>query len=201
MNSYRPWLLSFAIHSITSLGLLLLFLASQKLPSKKQYYRAHLQISSKNSALPSAPSAPLPPKKSAAGNSNLTNSSSVTTTSTDVQVQDQQETAAAGSSNLQDLGLPAPVEEYLVTQMPSLKQEAAVAYPPEAKTKGVEGSVVTQLLIDEQGVVVDVQWIEGPEIFKSAALKALKQFTFNPAKIGQEFVPVQITYRLNFKLN
>jgi protein TonB len=96
--------------------------------------------------------------------------------------------------------LPTPTEEYLVSVMPSVLSEVRPEYPKEAKDKGLEGAVVMDILIDAEGKVRDAVIIEGPEIFKSGALEAIKKFSFSPAKVDNSAVAVRIRYTLRFEL-
>jgi protein TonB len=96
--------------------------------------------------------------------------------------------------------LPTPTEEYLVSEMPVVLSEVRPIYPKEAKEKKIEGAVVLAILIDEQGLVRQVSVIEGPEVFKTGALEAMKKFRFKPAKVDGRPVAVRIRYSLNFKL-
>lgn len=100
------------------------------------------------------------------------------------------------------VALPIPTEEYLVTQMPRLKSEIRIPYPAEARSKNIEGIVVMDILIDENGKVRSAKLIEGPGFgLNEAALKAIYQFEFSPAAIDKKPVTVQIRYSYRFVLN
>ena len=99
------------------------------------------------------------------------------------------------------ISLPTPTAEYLVTEMPKLKSEIRVPYPPEAKKNNVEGLVVMDLLIDEKGKVRLASLIEGPGFgLNEAALAAMKGFEFEPAKVDGRSVAVKIRYSYRFVL-
>jgi protein TonB len=98
--------------------------------------------------------------------------------------------------------LPLATEEYLVTQMPKLKSEVRIPYPPEAKAKNIEGVVVMDVLIDETGKVRKATLIEGPGFgLNEAAMKAIYDFVFSPAVIDKKTVAVRIRYAYRFILN
>lgn len=98
--------------------------------------------------------------------------------------------------------LPVPAAEYLVTKMPRLKAEVRIAYPPEARSKNVEGAVVMNVLIDEQGRVREASLLEGPgHGLNEAALDAIHRFQFEPAEIDKKPVAVRIRYAYRFVLN
>lgn len=97
--------------------------------------------------------------------------------------------------------LPIPADEFLVSQMPSMSSDVIIPYPPEAKKRGIQGSVIMDLLIDASGNVRSVQVLEGPGFgLNEAAANAAKLFKFSPAKIGDEFVAVKIRYSYKFIL-
>lgn len=96
--------------------------------------------------------------------------------------------------------LPTPTEEYLVSDMPVLISEVRPVYPREAKEKQLEGAVSLDVLIDDKGNVRQVSVIEGPEIFKTGAVEAMKKFKFRPAKVEGKPVAVRIRYSIKFKL-
>jgi len=95
--------------------------------------------------------------------------------------------------------LPSAVEEFLVGQMPTLASEVRVDYPTEAKKKGIEGVVVMDLLIDDNGRVRDVVFIEGPgNGMNEAALSAVRGFRFHPAT-SEEGKPVAVRIRYGYR--
>jgi TonB family protein len=96
--------------------------------------------------------------------------------------------------------LPSPTEEYLVSQMPQVLTEVRPKYPEKAKAERKEGQVVLSVLVDAKGVVRQVRVIEGDEIFRSPALKAMKKFKFRAATMEGKNVAVRIRYTLRFVL-
>jgi protein TonB len=96
--------------------------------------------------------------------------------------------------------LPAPTEEYLVSEMPRVLSEVRPIYPKEARDKGLEGSVVMDILIDQSGKVRQVSVVEGESIFRPGATEAMKKFIFKPALVESKPVAVRIRYTLRFQL-
>jgi protein TonB len=97
--------------------------------------------------------------------------------------------------------IPIPVEEYLVTAMPVLEQEFRIPYPAEAKKANAQGRVVMDLLIDGSGRVRKADLVEGPGFgLNEAALEAVKNFRFKPARMQDRPVAVKIRYAYNFVL-
>lgn len=97
--------------------------------------------------------------------------------------------------------LPIPADEYLVTAMPVLISEVRIPYPEVAKRAGIEGPVVMDLLIDEHGQVKHISLTKGPGFgLNEAAIAAIKNFQFRPAKIKDQSVAVKISYTYRFIL-
>jgi protein TonB len=97
--------------------------------------------------------------------------------------------------------LPIPADEVLVTQMPEIKNEFRIPYPPEAKQKGIQGAVVMDILIDHQGNVREAKLIDGPGAgLNEAALEAVRNFKFSPAMMQDKPVAVRIRYAYRFVL-
>ena len=97
--------------------------------------------------------------------------------------------------------LPIPADEIMVSRMPRLRNEVRVPYPPEAKKAGVQGAVIMDLLIDDQGRVREAKLLEGPGYgLNEAALAAVQQFTFEAAEMQGRKVAVRIRYAYRFVL-
>ncbi len=101
-----------------------------------------------------------------------------------------------------DQALPVPTDEYLISKMPKLKNEIRIPYPNEARKKNIEGLVLMEILIDENGKVRAAQLIDGPGYgLNEAALEAIYRFEFSPALVDQKPVAVRIKYGYRFILN
>ena len=100
-----------------------------------------------------------------------------------------------------DRSLPVPTDEYLVTSMPRLKKEVRAEYPPTARKERIEGPVVMDVLIDQSGKVVKVDVVSGLGFgLDEAAVQAMLQFEFEPARVQNEKVSVRIRYTYRFEL-
>jgi len=101
-----------------------------------------------------------------------------------------------------DKDLPIPIEEYLITQNVEIEDEFRIPYPPLAKKNSIEGDVVMNLLIDKDGRVKDVQLVKGPGYgLNEAAMEAVYQFKFKPAKVGDDPVAIRTPYIYEFRLD
>jgi len=61
-----------------------------------------------------------------------------------------------------------------------LIHHVAPAYPPQARSLQLEGTVVLRALINERGTVDGVRVVEGNPVLASAAMKAVKQWRYKP---------------------
>jgi protein TonB len=68
-------------------------------------------------------------------------------------------------------------------------------YPPEAKAKGIEGLVRIDVVVNSEGSVTEAEATRGPEILKTAAVEAVRQWKYKP--LGVE---VSATVHVNYKL-
>jgi protein TonB len=88
-----------------------------------------------------------------------------------------------------------------LTQKPKVTKEVKARYTDEARGKGLEGLVVCDLVIGENGHIRSVTLVQGLGAgLDEAALEALKSFEFSPAKIGDRAVAVKIRYKYRFQL-
>lgn len=89
-----------------------------------------------------------------------------------------------------------------VDVLPEPLQQAAPAYPPAARAKGLTGSVTLSLQIDATGRVTDVELVTAQPtgVFDEAALRAARTWRFRPATYGGRAVAVRVEQTLNFDL-
>ena len=81
-----------------------------------------------------------------------------------------------------------------------LLQRVTPVYPPVAKAARVQGMVVLQATISTAGEVVDLQVVSGPDLLKSAAVDAVKQWKYRPYLVNGEPVTVLTTINVVFTL-
>lgn len=77
----------------------------------------------------------------------------------------------------------------------------APAYPAIAKAAGVQGSVTVQVLIDEQGRVLDAKAANGHPLLRQAAVQVAYKWKFTPTVLNGEPVKVTGVVTYNFTLN
>ncbi len=72
-------------------------------------------------------------------------------------------------------------------------------YPPIALRAGIEGTIVLKALVNVQGTVDSVEVMNGPEVFRNAAVEAANATSFSPARLDRNPVAcwVIMQYRFN----
>jgi periplasmic protein TonB len=74
-------------------------------------------------------------------------------------------------------------------------------YPPEAKASRIEGTVTLDILIDEDGRVVQATPTSGPEELRQASIDAVLQWVYKPTYLNGQEVKVQTTVTINYTLS
>ncbi|MDD5675159.1 MAG: TonB-dependent receptor [Chitinivibrionales bacterium] len=89
-----------------------------------------------------------------------------------------------------------------IETMPVLKNFVRAEYPSDLVKKGVEGTVLMDLVINDSGHVDSVAVTRGlVPTLDSNALTAARQFVFTPAQAGGKPVPVLMEYAYHFTLS
>ena len=94
---------------------------------------------------------------------------------------------------------PAPAGE---THAAQLVKSAAPAYPPEAVRSHKDGWVQVEFTVDPNGQVTDakVANADPPRLFNTAALDAVRRWTFKPRMENGKAVEERMSRRIEFKL-
>ena len=94
-----------------------------------------------------------------------------------------------------------PPEELPILEMPQIQTYVEAPYPEAAKAAGLEGTVLLLVEIDEAGAVVNAEVLQPiGNGFDEAALDAVKQMTFTPARTEVGPVPVAFEFNYGFVL-
>lgn len=85
-------------------------------------------------------------------------------------------------------------------EAPELVKMVIPAYPEEAKRKNIQGRVMFQIVVDENGFVVEAIVISAipPGIFEEAARAAIMQWRYRPAKIRNRPIRVRMNTPVMF---
>jgi len=79
--------------------------------------------------------------------------------------------------------------------------QSSANYPEFAKKAGIEGRVIVQFVVDEQGNVQDPKVTRGVhKLLNEEAIKAVKDQNFKPGKQRGEAVKVQMSLPVTFRL-
>jgi len=98
--------------------------------------------------------------------------------------------------------LAPPVPAYEVTTMPLPQGRCAGRYTDEAKAAAIEGTVVLDLVVGENGRVREVTVVSGLEYgLTAAAITAVKECRFSPGEKDGTPVPVRVRgFKIRFVL-
>jgi protein TonB len=84
---------------------------------------------------------------------------------------------------------------------PRLVYAPPVVYSPIARQAHVEGTVILEAIIDEQGNVTHVQVISGPGLLLASALKAVAERKYEPTILDGEPVAIRLDVKVQFHLS
>ena len=110
----------------------------------------------------------------------------------------------SGSGNLGSLATsmnaptPSMIAQSTLEPLQVIKRVAPV-YPPVARQRLLSSTVVLEATVDETGHVKEVKMISGSPIFRDAALDAVKQWVYQPAKLNGRPIEQKTTIQLAFK--
>ncbi len=90
-----------------------------------------------------------------------------------------------------------------VDDPPRPTAQGAMAYPPRAKAKGIEGYVLLSVLISPTGDVERIKVLEASPsgVFEDVAVAGVKSWKFEPASYNGESVRVWARQRVRFDLS
>jgi len=79
--------------------------------------------------------------------------------------------------------------------------KVAPIYPPLARQARVQGAVVLEATISENGEIVDLHVVSGHPMLVTAAVEAVKQWRYRPYLLNGQPVSVQTQIQVNFRLD
>jgi len=94
-------------------------------------------------------------------------------------------------------------EAYAVEIMPEITEMVRPDYPPVAMQAGIEGRVVVQVVVDENGRVIpgtERVLTSTSDVFNEPALNAARACTFKPGQMGDRPVKVRVNIPFAFRL-
>ena len=72
------------------------------------------------------------------------------------------------------------------------------AYPPDALAAGIDGVVIAEITVNESGIVSDARVLRSIPSLDDAALKAVREWRYDPTFVDGKAVPVKMTVTVNF---
>jgi protein TonB len=68
-----------------------------------------------------------------------------------------------------------------------------------ARTSRISGDVALDALIDANGNVTDLKFISGPPILRQAAMDAVRQWKYDPARLNGRPVAIHLGLTVRFR--
>lgn len=97
-------------------------------------------------------------------------------------------------------GPKAPVRVGGRVREPRLVMRVDPIYPALARQVHVQGVVIIDAILDEQGSVVEAKIASGPPLLIQSALDAVKKWKYEPTYLNDQPVPVQLNVTVTFRL-
>lgn len=94
-------------------------------------------------------------------------------------------------------------ERSQINRPPRVSIQSGLEYPSEARQRNISGFVVLKILVTENGVVQNVEIEESHPrgIFEQAAIRAVKNWKFEPAMIKGKLVAAWTSQKIKFELD
>lgn len=86
-------------------------------------------------------------------------------------------------------------------QQARLISSVSPAYPAFARSMGLQGDITIDALIDATGKVTTMKPLSGPVPLQQAAMDALRQWNYEPARVGDQPVSTHLSVTVKFRLN
>ena len=84
---------------------------------------------------------------------------------------------------------------------PAPRREGVAVYPDEAQAAGIQGGVQAEIVIDHEGIVTDARIVKSVPLLDEAALRAVRDWRFEPTVVEGRPVPVRMVVTVNFTLS
>lgn len=95
----------------------------------------------------------------------------------------------------------APVRVGGEIAAPEVIHRVEPVYPPDAVTARIEGTVVVEATVDEQGTVQHVEVLRSIPELDQAAINAVRQWRYSPLRVNEQGAQFVITINVSFRLH
>ena len=85
--------------------------------------------------------------------------------------------------------------------LPPPSRAGVPRFPDEAQSAGIQGSVQAEIVIDPTGAVAEARVVKSIPLLDDAALKAVREWRFEPTIVNGQPVPVRMVVTVNFTLS
>jgi len=97
---------------------------------------------------------------------------------------------------------PPKFGEYIyVEELPEAITKVPPVYPAEARDAGVDGTVIVQVLIGRDGLVLDTKIVKSIPLLDRAAADCVRQWVFKPALTKNKPIAVWVAIPVRFSLH
>jgi TonB family protein len=96
---------------------------------------------------------------------------------------------------------PQPIPVGGQAQQARLISSVSPAYPAFARSIGLQGDITIDALIDATGKVTTMKLLSGPVPLQQAAMDALRQWNYEPARLDGQPVSTHLSVTVKFRLN
>ena len=95
----------------------------------------------------------------------------------------------------------APVRVGGRVREPKVISRVNPEYPPLARQVHMQGVVVIDAILDEQGNVAEMKVVSGPPLLMQSALDAVRKWKYEPTYLNDQPVSVQLNVTVTFRLS
>jgi TonB family protein len=85
-------------------------------------------------------------------------------------------------------------------RVPTRTHSAEPVYPPTARAAGVQGVIIIEVVVGEDGAVSNARVLRSIPLLDQAALDAVRQWRYEPTLLNGAPTPVTMTVTVNFSL-
>lgn len=88
-------------------------------------------------------------------------------------------------------------------RLPKVISRGVLEYPPEAKTKGIQGYVIVKIQVGPSGAAEDIRIAESQPagFFDQAVLKSVRSWRFEPGLVAGQVASAWISQKVRFELD